>query len=178
MGPGPIDGSSNLPGAIYWCIMKIEPEDPELQYCDIIDSKIRKDHPYFMYISEMRLAESSLGLAISQGSRLNETRLLLDMLDTLIENLSDPESVLSDPDRKMLNHADDVWLDLKDKMSQGDIRAAHLLAASSHVQIAVNYLMAAKSDEKFTEMVTDYQLKYLSKLSVHIYREAIGHVML
>ncbi len=158
--------------------MKRAPEEPETQYCDIIDERIRKDHPYFRYLSELRLAEASLGLAISQGSRLSETRSLLDMLDTMMENFADPETVLSDPDRKMLNHADDVWLDLKDKLSQGDNRTAHLLSASSHIQLAVSFLLELKNVEKFSEMVTDYQLKYLSKLGVHIYREAIGHVLL
>lgn len=149
-----------------------------MQYCDAIDGELRKDHAYFRYSAEIRLAEADLGLAVARGLRLNETRSLLEMLDTLMENLTDKESVLSDPDRKMLNHADDVWLDLKDKLMQGDQRTAHLLSASAHVQNAVSFLMELKKDEIFGEMVSDYQLKYLTKLSVHIYREAIGHVLL
>ncbi len=155
-----------------------EPEDPEVQYCELIDEKISRSHPYFRYLSEARLAEASLGLAISQGTRLQELRLILDMLDTMLDNLNDPETVLSDPNRKMLNHADDVWLDLKEKLSQGDQRTAHLLSASAHIQNALSYLVELKSDEKFRDKISEYQMKYMGKLAVHVYREAIGHVLL
>lgn len=155
-----------------------EKEDPELQYCELIEEKIKRDHPFFRYVSEVRLAEASLGLAISKGSRVQEVRLILDMLDTLMENLYEKNTVLSDPNRKTLNHADEVWLDLKEKLSQGDQRTAYLLSASAHIQNATSLLLQLRSDKKFEDKITEYQLKYMGKLSVYVYREAIGHVLL
>jgi hypothetical protein len=67
---------------------------------------------------------------------------------------------------------------MKAKMSAGDIRASHLLAAHAHLSDALSYLTVMKKDENLREFVSDYNMKYLSKLSVFVYREAIGHVML
>lgn len=155
-----------------------EEENPEMAYCEITDSEIPRNHPYFLYDAEMKLAEAEMGLAIGEGVRLQATRELLDMLDTLYNMIKEPDSRLPDAQRKALNHADDVWLDLKEKMSQGDKRAAHLLSSHAHVTLAINYLVTARKDEKFLEFISDYLIKYLGKLSTFVYREAIGHVML
>ena len=119
-----------------------------------------------------------MGLSIGEGVRLQATRELLDMLDTLYNMIKDPEAGLPDNQRKALNHADDVWLDLKEKMSQGDKRAAHLLSSHAHITLALGHLIAVRRDEKFRELIPDYLIKYLGKLSTFVYREAIGHVML
>ena len=147
------------------------------QYCELVDSKLPLNHPYFSFLSQIRMAESLLGLAISVGKRLNETRLILDLLDTIVSGIEDPNVRLSDEHRKMLNHADEVWLDLKEKLSSGDIRAAYLLASSAHMSEGVGYLVACRKLSEFS-MITDYTVQYLKKLSVHTYREAIGHIML
>lgn len=155
-----------------------EEEDYTSDYCEIIDSQIPRNHPYFRYDAEMKMALTSLGLAVSQGERVQATREILDMLDTLYSNILDPDSVLPDQQRKSLNHADSVWLDLKEKLSQGSARTAHLFAAHSHIQMALSFLVDLKNDAQFSEHVSDYLVKYLGKLSVFTYREAIGHVML
>ena len=153
-------------------------EDVNKRFCDLLGDFVDNNSPYFKYDSCMKLAFSSIGLAISTGIRIDATRELLEMADKLYQNLSDSDTVLSDEHRKKLNHADDVWLDMKAKMSAGDIRASHLLAAHAHLSDALSYLTVMKKDENFREFVSDYNMKYLSKLSVFVYREAIGHVML
>ncbi len=155
-----------------------EEEDFTKAICEYTGEELPRDHPVFFYQFEMRMAQAEMGLAIAEGVRLQATRELLDMLDTLYQVLLDPESKLPDQQRKMLNHADEVWLDLKEKMSAGDRRAAHLLSSHAHMSKALGYLIRAKSDEKFSELITDYLVKYLGKLSTFTYREAIGHVML
>ncbi|MCL6014905.1 MAG: DUF1940 domain-containing protein [Candidatus Thermoplasmatota archaeon] len=153
-------------------------EDVNKRFCDLLGDFIDNNSPYFQYDSSMKLAFSSFGLAISTGIRIDATRELLEMADKLYQNVSDTDTVLSDEHRKKLNHADDVWLDMKAKMSAGDIRASHLLAAHAHLSDALSYLTVMKNDENFREFISDYNMKYLSKLSVFVYREAIGHVML
>ena len=153
-------------------------EDYTKEMCEYINEEISRDHPIFFYKAEMKLAQASMGLAIAEGVRLQATRELLDMLDTLYQLMIDPESKLPDSQRKMLNHADDVWLDLKEKMSQGDKRAAHLLSSQAHMSMALGYLIRCRSDERFSRLIPDYLIKYLGKLSTFTYREAIGHVML
>jgi uncharacterized protein YbcC (UPF0753/DUF2309 family) len=153
-------------------------EDYTKTICEFTGDELPREHPIFSYQAEMKLAQAEMGLAIAEGVRLQATRELLDMLDTLYQILIDSESKLPDAQRKMLNHADDVWLDLKEKMSQGDKRAAHLLSSHAHMDMALAHLLQAKKDEKFADIVTDYLVKYLGKLSVFTYREAIGHVML
>lgn len=153
-------------------------ENPRFRFCDLTGEDIPSESPYFKYNSSMKQAFASLGLAISTGTRLAPTRELLEMADKLYENLTDSDVVLSDEHRKKLNHADDVWLDMKAKMNAGDIRAAHLLSASCHLSDAHSYLSQMSNDLSFKDLITDYNLKYLSKLSVYVYREAIGHVML
>lgn len=155
-----------------------EDEDYSSAYCDVIDSQIPRSHIYFRYDAEMKLALASLGHAVSQGERMQATREILDMLDTLYGNLLDPDSVLPDKQRKSLNHADEVWLDLKEKLSSGNARTAHLFAAHAHIQLALSYLVELNKDPQFGERVSEYLIKYLGKLSVFTYREAIGHVML
>jgi|ACXJ01.1.fsa_nt_gi hypothetical protein len=153
-------------------------ENYEMAICEYTGESLRRDHPIFSYQSEIKMAQASLGLAISEGVRLQASREILDMLDTLYQILADPESKLPDPQRKMLNHADDVWLDMKDKMSKGDRRAAFLLDSHAHMELALSYLVKSREDEQFRELIPDYLIKYLGKLSTFTYREAIGHVML
>lgn len=158
--------------------VNVDEEKSDEQYCELVDGMLPVDNPYFTFLSEVRLSQAFLGMAISTGKRSEELRRILDMLDTLASGVIDPDSKLSDQDRKMLNHADEVWLDLKEKMSSGDNRAASLLAASAHMRNAVSQLLACRKDPQIGEKISDYTLKYLRKLSVHAYREAIGHVML
>ncbi|MCL4480160.1 MAG: DUF1940 domain-containing protein [Candidatus Thermoplasmatota archaeon] len=155
-----------------------EQENPREQMCQFNGKILSRDHPIFGYQDEIRMAQAELGLAISEGVRLQATRELLDMLDTLSQIMIDPESKLPDQQRKMLNHADEVWLDLKEKMSQGDRRAAHLLNSSAHMNRALSYLVKSAEDPEFSSLIPEYLLKYLGKLSTFVYREAIGHVML
>ncbi len=147
-------------------------------YCELTESRVRADHPFFFYLSEIRLAQAELGRAISSPTRLQETRAILDMLDAINGNLFDPDEALADRDRKMLNHEEDVWLDVKQKLTDGNIRVASLLAASSHMRNSVSYLIRARDDAEFVDKVKDYVVKYLTKLSIYTYREAIGHVLL
>ncbi len=155
-----------------------ETQDLTMRYCQALDADIDASHDYFLYISEMKLAIASLGMAVASGIRLQATREILDMADTLYQNITDPDSTLPDNQRKQLNHAEEVWLDMKDKMSKGDQRASSLLSAHAFMEKAVVHLIACKKDEMFKDIITDYLINYLEKLSVFIYREAIGHVML
>ncbi len=156
----------------------IEEEDFTKTICEYTGEELPREHPIFAYQMEMKMAQAEMGLAIAQGVRLQATRELLDMLDTLYQVLIDSESKLPDAQRKMLNHADEVWLDLKEKMNRGDMRAAHLLSSHAHMGMALLYLLQARKDEKFVNLIPEYLIKYLGKLSVFTYREAIGHVML
>ena len=155
-----------------------EEQDPGTAYCDPLDRYLPLDHPYFSYISHIRLAQASLGIAASDSKKLEVTKSFIEILDTLSENLFDPDTVLQDSVRKPMNHVEDVWLDMKEKMMQGDVRGASLLSAHSHLKIALGYLVILRKDDTFREYVTDYLLKYMGKLSIMIYREAMGHVLL
>ena len=155
-----------------------EEEDPKTAICEYNGQILPRQHPVFNYQMEMRMAQAELGLAIAEGVRLQATRELLDMLDTLSQMLTDPDSKLPDQQRKMLNHADEVWLDMKEKMSQGDRRAAHLLNSSAHMNNALANLIRCTEDPDFSLEVPEYIIKYLGKLATFVYREAIGHLML
>jgi hypothetical protein len=158
----------------------LEPVDEDVTkaYCELLDQFIPVDSPYFAYISEMRVAQSALGLAASDSKRVMVTRSLIDILDMLYEHLFDGDSLIPDNLRKPLNHEEEVWLDLKEKMSQGDSRAANLLSAHAHMKLALRYLMMMRNDPLFQGKVSDYLIKYLGKLSIMTYREAMGHVLL
>ncbi|MGC8506560.1 MAG: DUF1940 domain-containing protein [Thermoplasmata archaeon] len=158
----------------------MEPSDEDITkaYCELLDMDIPADNPYFAYISEMRIAQASLGIAASDSKRVMVTRSLLDILDTLYENLFDSDSVIPDSLRKPLNHEQEVWLDLKEKMSQGDLRSANLLSSHAHMKLALRYLLMMRNDPLFKGKVSDYLIKYLGKLSIMTYREAMGHVLL
>ena len=147
-------------------------------YCELIDQDIQGDHPFFRFESHCRMAIAYIGLAISCGTRLAETRELLEIIDTLYNNLSNPEEKLQDQVRKKLNHEDDVWLDMKQKFSSGDARSSYLILAHAGVKLALSDLVDMRKDSRFTEFVSDYLLNYMYKLSVALYREAIGHVLL
>ncbi len=153
-------------------------ENNGMLMCDLIGTEIPADHPFFRFQSRIRLSMSNLALAISCGVRLEETRELLDALDTLYSNLYDQEEKLSDQFRKRLNHEEEVWIDLKQKFFQGDQRSAYLLSAHSFLKMALSDLYVLKKDDVFADRISDYVLKYMYKLSVSIYREAMGHVML
>ena len=153
-------------------------ENFTMRYCELIDEEISADSEYFKFESHVRMAFASIGLAASTGVRITPIREILDMVDKLYTNVNDSDIVLSDEHRKKLNHADDVWLDLKEKMSAGDIRSSHLLAASTQLFLAHSSLVAMSKDEVFGMHITAYSLKYFQKLAVFIYREAIGHLML
>ncbi len=153
-------------------------DNADERYCDAIDRMIKADHPYFMYRSAIVEAEAFLALSVASGYRVNEIREIIEMLDTIFENMTDRNAVLPDNLRKMLNHSEDVWLDLKDKFSSGDTRAAYLAAASSEMSRALHYLILLKDDESFKELVSSYQINYLKLLSIHTYREAMSHVLL
>ncbi|MCL4315231.1 MAG: DUF1940 domain-containing protein [Candidatus Thermoplasmatota archaeon] len=153
-------------------------ENNGMLMCDLIGTEIPADHPFFRFQSRIRLSMSNLALAISCGVRLEETRELLDALDTLYNNLYDQEEKLSDQFRKRLNHEEEVWIDLKQKFFQGDQRSAYLLSAHSFLKMALSDLYVLKKDDVFADRISDYVLKYMYKLSVSIYREAMGHVML
>lgn len=146
--------------------------------CDLLETDIPADHPFFKFQSRIRLSMSNLALAISCGVRLEETRELLDGLDTLYNNLYDPEEKLPDQFRKRLNREEEVWLDLKQKFFQGDQRSAYLLSAHSFLKMALSDLYILKADPMFADKISDYVLKYVYKLSVAIYREAMGHVLM
>ncbi len=148
------------------------------RYCELIDEEISADSEYFKFENQVRLALASIGLAASTGTRITPIREILDMADKLYTNVNDTDSVLSDEYRKKLNHADDVWLDLKEKMSAGDVRASHLLAASTHLFLAHASLVSMSQSKEFGSHITGYSLKYFQKLAVFTYREAIGHLML
>ena len=90
-------------------------QDLSRRYCQALDAEIDAAHDYFLYISEMKLAIASLGMAVASGIRLQATREILDMADTLYQNITDPDSTLPDNQRKQLNHAEEVWLDMKAK---------------------------------------------------------------
>ena len=83
------------------------------EYCELIDAEIDSTSDYFKFQNSVKMAFASLGLAVSTGIRINATRELIDMLDQLYQNVTDPDIALTDESRKKLNHADDVWLDMK-----------------------------------------------------------------
>ena len=77
-----------------------ETQDLSRRYCQALDAEIDAAHDYFLYISEMKLAIASLGMAVASGIRLQATREILDMADTLYQNITDPDSTLPDNQRK------------------------------------------------------------------------------
>ncbi|MEM0155111.1 MAG: DUF1940 domain-containing protein [Thermoplasmataceae archaeon] len=155
-----------------------EGEDVTLAFCDLIEKEIPIDHDFFRYLSSIRNAQAHIGLAISTTDKIQETRDILDMLDTLSSGLYDPDVKLPDLQRKMIKRSEETPVDLVEKMSRGDLRAAHLLSASSMIQLAAGYLTSARKDPDFAGVIPDYTIKYMYKLSIFVYREAMGHVLM
>lgn len=153
-------------------------ENVTLAFCDLIEKEIPLDHDFFRYLSSIRSAQAMIGLAVSTTDKIQETREILDMLDTLSSGLYDPDVKLPDLQRKMIRRSEETPVDMVEKMSRGDLRSAYLLAASSMIQLASGYLAGARNDPDFAGAVPDYAIKYLYKLSIFVYREAMGHVLM
>ncbi|GGM77722.1 hypothetical protein GCM10007108_14810 [Thermogymnomonas acidicola] len=152
--------------------------NPGFGYCELIDKSLPFDHPFFLFTFEMRQAMADLAQAVSTGISSQQVREIVEMLDTLWEGLKDPDVRLPDAQRKSLNHEKEVWLDVKEKVMEGNTRASSLLSASTHMMRAVMYLKRLREDEEFRDVVSDYTVRYLHQLSLRTYREAMGHVLL
>ena len=147
------------------------------EYCDIIDDYIDAKSPYFLYRENINLAMSFLGLAISEGSKVNEIRECIDILDTLTQHLYDKSIVLKDSIRKSLNHEDESWLDITEKMANGNKTTAFMFAAAAHLRLAVNYLLLMEDDGKFKDFIDDYIKNYMLKLVLRIKSIGISEVL-
>ena len=155
-----------------------EGEDVNVSFCALVEKDIPLNHDFFLYEACIKLAQANIGLAISSGSKLQETREILDMLDTISSGIYDNDVKLPDEQRKKIRRSEDTWIDMKEKMSRADLRSAYLLSASAYMQQALSHLIAARGDKDFTGLISDYAIKYLHKLSLYTYREAIGHVLM
>jgi hypothetical protein len=155
-----------------------EGENVNVAFCDLIEKEIPLNHDFFLYEASIRLAQANIGLAISAGSKLQETREILDMLDTISSGIYDSDIKLMDDQRKKIRRTEETWIDMKEKMSKADLRSAYLLSASAHMQEALGHLISAKADSDFSAFISDYAVKYLHKLSLYTYREAMGHVLM
>lgn len=153
-------------------------EDINNQYCDLIDKDLPLNHTFFKYDSEIKIAESFIGLAISEGKNVDQLRNIIDILDTLNENLYDSDVKLEDMVRKQLRREDSTWVDINQKMNDGNRYTADLIIASSHLRNAVSYLYELKNDDDFSEHVNNYQIEYMLKLINRLNNEAIGDVLL
>ncbi|MGP6220980.1 DUF1940 domain-containing protein [Caldiplasma sukawensis] len=158
--------------------MDDEVVDPSLRYCELMDDMIEGDNEFFKMENHYLSAISFLGLAASTGVRVNEIRELIDMVDTLSQCIKDPDVKLSDDIRKKINHAEEAWLDIKEKMSNGDARTAYLLLAYKELSDAHASLCKMKKDPKFSEYISDYILNYTLKGAFYIQSKAIGDVRL
>ncbi len=153
-------------------------EDINNQYCDLIDKDLPLNHKFFRYDSEIKITESFIGLAISEGKNVEKLRDVIDILDTLNQNLYDSDVKLPDMARKELRREDSTWVDIDQKMNDGNKYTAYLIIASSHLRNAISYLYELKSDGDFSSHITDYQIEYMLKLVNRINNEAIGDVLL
>ena len=153
-------------------------EDINNQYCDLIDKDLPLNHKFFRYDSEIKITESFIGLAISEGKNVEKLRDIIDILDTLNQNLYDNDVKLPDMVRKELRREDSTWVDIDQKMNDGNKYTAYLIIASSHLRNAITYLYELKSDSDFSSHITDYQIEYMLKLVNRINDEAIGDVLL
>ena len=80
--------------------------------------------------------------------------------------------------RKQLRREDSTWVDINQKMNDGNRYTADLIIASSHLRNAVSYLYELKNDNDFSEHVNNYQIEYMLKLINRLNNEAIGDVLL
>ncbi len=149
-----------------------------LEYCELIDKKLPVNHKFFLYEAEIKIVQSFLGLAISEARNIEKIREMLDILDTLNENIYDKDTVLPDALRKSLRRETKEWIDIDQKMDNGDKYTAYLVLASSNLRIALSYLISLKKDEDFSEYIGEYPVEYMQKLINMINNEAVGNVLL
>ncbi len=148
------------------------------EYCELIDKKLPLDHKFFLYESQIKIVQSFLGLAISEARNINKIRRMLDILDTLNENIYDSSTVLPDTTRKELRRETKEWIDIDQKMDNGDKYTAYLILSASNLRIALSYLISLKEDNDFSEHIGEYSIEYMQKLINMINNEALGNVLL
>ncbi|KAA8922882.1 DUF1940 domain-containing protein [Thermoplasma sp.] len=148
------------------------------RYCPVIDSDLPADHVYFKFRSDIEAAEAYLGLAIAEGIKVNETREILDMIDTIYNSLSDPESRLNDFQEKRLNFTEEDWYDMKEKANNGNRWSMYMFLARSSIDSAVYWLYSLKETEEFREIVNDETILKLMKTGFVILRESLGDIRL
>ncbi|AAT43323.1 DUF1940 domain-containing protein [Picrophilus oshimae] len=147
------------------------------EYCDIIDDYIDIRSPYFAYREEINLTMAFLGLAVSEGSKVPEIKECIDILDVLTQHLYDKNVVLKDSVRKSLNHEDESWLDITEKMENGNKTTAYMFAAAAHLRLAINYITDMENDERFKDFIDDYTINYMLKLVLRIKNTGISEVL-
>ncbi len=161
---------------LYW---KSNCENMEIKrYCPVTDSELPVDHVYFKFRSEIEAAEAFLGLAISEGIKVTETREILDMVDTIYNSLADPESRLNDFQEKRLNFTDEDWYDLKEKANNGNKWSMYMFLARRSIDSAVYWLCKLKESNEFRDIVKDDVISKLMKAGFVILRESLGDVRL
>jgi len=153
-------------------------EDVNKQYCDLIDKDIPLNHKFFRYDSEIKITESFIGLAISEAKNVEKLRDMIDILDTLNQNIYDNDVKLDDMVRKELRREDPTWVDISQKMNDGNKYTAYLIIAASHLRNAISYLYELKNDDDFSPHINDYQIEYMLKLVNRLNNEAMGDVLL
>ena len=153
-------------------------DDVSGEYCELLDKNLPLDHEFFLYDSQIKIVQSFLGLAISEARNVEKIRQMLDILDTLNQNLYDSETVIPDQERKALRRETKEWVDIDQKMDGGDKYTAYLILAAANLRIALAYLWSLRKSPEFSEHITDYALEYMQKLINMINNEAIGNVLL
>jgi hypothetical protein len=153
-------------------------DDVSGEYCELLDKNLPLDHEFFLYDSQIKIVQSFLGLAISEARNVEKIRQMLDILDTLNQNLYDSETVIPDQERKALRRETKEWVDIDQKMDGGDKYTAYLILAAANLRIALAYLVSLRKFPEFSEHITDYALEHMQKLINMINNEAIGNVLL
>ncbi|AGO60616.1 MULTISPECIES: DUF1940 domain-containing protein [Ferroplasma] len=148
------------------------------EYCELIDRNLPPDHDFFLYESHVKIVKSFLGLAVSEARNVEKLRTMLDILDTLNQNLYDNETVLADNVRKQLRRETKEWIDIDQKMDNGDKYTAYLVLAASNLRIALSYLWRLSKLPDFSDHITEYPLEFMQKLINMINNEAMGNVLL
>ncbi|MCL4452904.1 DUF1940 domain-containing protein [Ferroplasma sp.] len=149
-----------------------------LEYCELVEKKLPVDHKFFLYESQIKIVQSFLGLAISEARNIEKIREMLDILDTLNENIYDNDTVLPDNVRKSLRREAKEWVDIEQKMDSGDKYTAYLILAASNLRIALSYLVSLREDADFSGHIGEYPVEYMQKLINMINNEAVGNVLL
>ncbi len=156
----------------------MEDENINNEYCDLLDRELPINHRFFIYDSELKICESYLGLAISEGGNVEKAKDILDIIDTLNEHIYDHGTVLPDNVRKSLRHEKKEWIDIKEKMNSGNKYVAYLVMSASHMRIMLSYLHELKMDTDFASYIDDYVIEFLEKLINKTLNEAMGDVLL